>query len=93
MTTIYKKEQYTTTHDVFVSCTCDKCGKALPVDYGNQSYNYREFTLEFETGEHYPDGGNTIGWRINDLCDTCVAQLKEMLLSLGFTIEDYERDY
>lgn len=56
MTTTYKTVKEVYERKVFESAVCDGCGQSLPEEYGNESYNTREFTLEFTQGEAYPDG-------------------------------------
>jgi hypothetical protein len=93
MTTTYQKVKKVIEQDKFVRCICDGCGIELPDHYGNREYSRREFELKFESGSGYPDGGFGTGWRVNDLCDTCVERLRTALGELGFTVEIYKWDY
>jgi len=62
----------------YVNTTCDNCGEEI--SYAGM-YNTREFNLEFTKGTSYPEeGGHKIGWAVEDLCDTCVEWLKNILL-------------
>lgn len=83
MTTVYKKVEKVIEREEFVSCTCDRCGKELGEDYGNEHPDTREFTLRFEKG--YSGYGDTWGngWEVQDLCDDCVGFLQTLLENNG----------
>lgn len=73
-----------------VKIACDRCGEEIPK---NGLYEDREFELEFKKGRGYPDGGYMEGWEVCDLCDDCIAWLKDMLESNGVTVSPVEIDW
>lgn len=70
--------------------TCDRCGSVVPEE---ETGDRREFNLRFAKGYGYPDGGSLEGWQVSDLCDDCVAILKDLLNQNGFTVSNYEIDW
>lgn len=72
-------EPYQQTAYRVVKCICDRCEKEVVEKPG--SYSTRHFDLEFREGYNYGhDGGEVTGWSVSDLCDECVAWLKELLI-------------
>jgi hypothetical protein len=67
--------------------TCDRCNEEIP---GTGNYSYRTFELNFAEGKAYPDGSYGDGWEVEDLCNSCVMFLRELLGNNGFTIKNYD---
>ena len=66
----------TVIHKELIRVTCDRCNSKISDE---EPYDTREFDLSFAKGSSYPDGGNKEGWEIEDLCDSCVGWLRELL--------------
>lgn len=69
---------------------CDKCGK--PVERIG-IYDHRELHVCFRTGSSYPEGGSGTQWEVEDLCDKCVGDLRQLLEANGFKVADSEWDW
>lgn len=86
----YTDEQVTKTVRHVTGTFCDWCGASIP---GERTYDVREFTLSFESGYAYPEGGEKKGWRVEDLCDNCVAKLRTLIEKAGIKTVDTEVDW
>ena len=95
MTKVYEKQTKTVKRDVLVSRTCDWCGTRMDERYGHERepYGERELTIRFLQGECFPDGDYMYGWKVEDLCDDCVAKLRTALEELGIKVQDAEREW
>lgn len=72
---------------------CDWCGTQITGGRSiNWDYNKDDFTLSWEWGDSYPEGGS--GEEINvDLCLSCRNKLFSWLKSQGCKVEIKEWDY
>jgi len=70
-----------------IGANCDKCGCEIPDE---KMYESVDFELEFMAGDNYPDFQDWRGWKLEDLCDPCVAALRTLLEDNGFTTVDKE---
>lgn len=68
-----------------VATYCDKCGAEVPV---LGPYETREFQFIAVKGWAYPDGAGGDGWVLEDLCDLCAQQLRNLLENNGYKTED-----
>jgi len=87
-------EKYTETKAVtrrrLIRVTCDKCNNEIPWE---ETYDLREFDLSFAEGSSYPDGGSKEGWEVEDLCNSCISWLKELLIENGVKITKTDVDW
>ncbi len=89
----YKKytETKTVTRCEFIKTTCDKCGEELPHE---GSHDTREFYFGYNKGESYgDDGGYKKGWMVEDLCNSCIEWLKDMLIKNNVTLREIDQDW
>ena len=78
----------TATEREYINTVCDRCGDVIPAE---GLYNTRDFCLRFSNGESYGnDGGNSTGWEIDDLCDACATDLKNILAKHRFVFSPIE---
>ena len=89
-------EKYTETKTVtrrkLIKTTCDRCNDEIPHSYWG-SYNVREFGLSFAEGSSYPDGGSKEGWEVEDLCNSCISWLHELLIENSVKITKTDLDW
>lgn len=65
---------------------CDKCGADIPVPVG---YEVRSFVLEFRRGHDYgSDGDDITTTKLSDLCDACIDEMTQLLVSHGFPFRE-----
>lgn len=88
-TIILESKEVTSTVVVKAKYVCDRCGAEIP----NHLYSVHDFTLIFERGTSYPDGGDGDGWRVDDMCQSCVTWLRDLLIANGVKVETFEWDY
>ena len=82
--------------DILARIICDRCGKDIPLprrlDAGE--IEIRELELSFYEGSNWPEEGlNVTGWAVHDLCDECLALLREWLVANGFNVQEYDPSY
>lgn len=70
---------------------CDKCGR-IPTPK-TTIYHQKDFNVEFLEGDIYPEGGTRYGWKLEDLCDKYVAELRTLLDANGFNTKDAECEW
>jgi hypothetical protein len=85
---VIKKETKMT--EVITECydICDKCGKRISTKFGDAF----EFSLEYKTGQSYPEGGNGVKKSL-DLCQKCAPEAIKLLMDNGFSIQTSEWDW
>jgi hypothetical protein len=70
--------------------SCDKCAADIPGQ--ETSYDVRGFDLKFYKGRDFGiDGRDVEEWRVEDLCDSCVSDLKQLLAATGFRITETDQ--
>ena len=88
-------EKYTETKTVtrrkFIKTTCDKCNAEIP---SGDSYDTRDFELSFTVGTCYPENsGDQKGWKVEDLCNSCLEWLKNVLIGNNVKLKEIDRDW
>ena len=78
------------TRERIIAIKCDKCGADIMEP---DSFDTRNFSLEFTRGKSYPEGGHSTGWRVEDLCDDCAPDLRALLDQNGYTVSDLDIDW
>ena len=67
--------------------SCDKCGADIPGP--ETTHDVRGFDLRFYKGLDFgTDGRDVEEWRVEDLCDSCISDLKQVLVTHGFHITE-----
>lgn len=89
----YENVEITYNKQIVVDSYCNWCRRSLGVAYGNRDYAVREFRLSFSEGNSFPESGQQVGWEVSDLCDDCLAKLKQWLSDQGVEIEPTEVDW
>lgn len=87
MARTYRAESRTV--EVVDKVTCDRCGDEIPTP---GRFEVSDHHLSFTNGEVYPEGGSSEGWGV-DLCDACIAWLKEKLISDGVKVRPVSIDW
>ena len=70
--------------------TCDRCGTELSQETNE---DIRELAIYFAIGRNFPEGGYKSGWKIEDLCNSCVEWLKNWLIEGGVKLTEFDRDW
>jgi len=92
----YTKEKRTTEYDKLDTIICDWCEKPFKTEFEfdgkKSSYDKKEFSLEWEEGDNFPEGGSSTTEKV-ELCHECRKKLKEEIIKLGIKINKYESDW
>lgn len=87
----YKTVTLTLTEQLIDRVTCDRCECDIPTA---ELPELRDFELYFASGTYDRDGGGEkSGWKIEDLCDGCIAQLQRVLIDSGFPVDEFEENW
>ncbi len=78
------------THRELIKVTCDRCDAKIPPE---DPYDLRELDLSFAEGSSYPDSGSKEGWKVEDLCNSCIGWLKELLIENNVKITKIDVDW
>ncbi len=79
------------TYRKFIKATCDKCNAEIPSE---DEYDTRNFELGFTVGTSYPESsGNEKGWKVENLCDSCVSWLKRLLIENNVVTMEINLDW
>jgi hypothetical protein len=93
---IYRKEKRTSEWDILASIECDWCHEHFKTENDfngvRDSYDKKEFTLEWEEGTNYPEGGNSETEEV-ELCSVCRTKLKKVVFELGISIHKHNADW
>lgn len=75
-----------------ITCiTCDWCHAEIPV---NDSLRYGEkvieTTISCSVGRAWPNDSYGEGWRVEDLCESCMLRLNNLLKDNGINVHEYD---
>jgi len=102
VTTEYKIEEQihskTVTVKIPVKRNCDMCGVALSLYRNNYYSRYLEdeatgdamITLVTEYSDWERDGSRASGFKVDDLCPTCMLKVKDLLESAGVNVTKFK---
>ena len=73
---------------------CNWCGET-DIEYSplNQQKVEVVTKIEFDVLSHGRSWGDGESWKINDLCISCGAKLKKVLIAMGITVVSEECDW
>lgn len=90
MTNVYKEFEVIRTEKELIKTVCDWCGKEIPK--ANQCNLEQEPKTDISFNIVHPCYEDSFGegWSVNDLCESCGEKLKQLLISVGINVEDYD---